>query len=61
MACKEEDGLRLFHSNRLKLHSATIRSWKETTPFLTGRLYKVASAVHWSKAAMRSAFQWFKK
>jgi hypothetical protein len=46
---------------RLEKHSVTISIWRETTPFLTGRLYKVASAVHWSKAAMRSAFQWFKR
>jgi len=61
MACKEEDGLRLCHSNRLELHSATIRSWRATTPFLTGRLYKVALAVHWSHTAIGSAFQCFKR
>ena len=61
MACKEEDGLRLCHSNRLELHSATIRRWRATTPFLTGRLYKVALAVHWSQEAIGSAFQCFKR
>ena len=50
-----------FHSGRLDEHNATISSWRATKPFLTGRLYKVALAVHWSQKAMRSPFQWFKR